>query len=75
MALYYVYKKNDGTNGRIAKQEPWGVYWGWENGEWVKMPGLIKISFEITNYESISEEEAEELIRNKERSNTLVQVI
>lgn len=61
MALYYAYK-SDGYVGRIAKQDPWGVYWGWENGEWVKMPSLIKISYEITDYETISEEEAMRLI-------------
>ena len=65
MALYYVYKL-DGKIGRIAKQEPWGVFWGWENGEWVKMPGLAKITWEITNYEEIDEAEAMRLIEQKD---------
>ena len=62
MALYYAYKY-DGKVGRIAKQEPWGVFWGWENGEWVKMPSLMKITWDITDYECIGEEEAMQLIR------------
>ncbi|MBO4219406.1 MAG: hypothetical protein J5933_00575 [Clostridia bacterium] len=65
MALYYAYKSN-GYVGRIAKQDPWGVFWGWENGQWVKMPSLYKITYEITNYEDITEEEAMHLIELKE---------
>ena len=65
MALYYANKSN-GHVGRIAKQEPWGVFWGWENGQWVEMPSLCKITYEITNYEDITEEEAMRLIELKE---------
>ena len=65
MALYYAYKSN-GHVGRIAKQEPWGVFWGWENGQWVEMPSLCKITYEITDYEDITEEEAMRLIELKE---------
>ena len=65
MALYYAYRFN-GHVGRIAKQEPWGVFWGRENGQWVEMPGLCKITYEITDYEDITEEEAMRLIELKE---------
>ena len=65
MALYYAYKF-DGHVSRIAKQEPWGVFWGWENGQWVEMPSLCKVTYEITDYEDITEEEAMRLIELKE---------
>ena len=60
---YYVYRGDNGEIGRIAKfvgAVPYG--WDKEKGEWVEMPRLIKIKFEITNYEEISKDEAERLI-------------
>jgi hypothetical protein len=46
----------------VAKIEDGCCAYGWENGRWVSMPGLIKIRFEITDYEEISKEEAMRLI-------------
>lgn len=60
--LYYVYRKNDGSTGRIAKFAD-GLYYGYEKGEWVSMPELIKIQEEITDYEEIDKAEAEKLIK------------
>lgn len=54
---YYVYYC-DGRPTRVAKIEDGCCAYGWENGRWVSMPGLIKIRFEITDYEEISREEA-----------------
>ena len=65
MARYFVYR-SDGIIGRIARYgPPPGVFWGWGDGKWVEMPSLGKILFEITDYEEITEAEAEELIRQK----------
>ena len=58
---YYVYK-HDGKVTRIAKIGDDGAY-GWQDGKWVFMPGLRKIEWEITDYENISQEEAERLMR------------
>ena len=58
---YYVYYC-DGRPTRVAKIEDGSCAYGWENGRWVSMPGLIKIRFEITDYEEISKEEAMRLI-------------
>ena len=57
---YYVYYRDDGTIGRIAKFED-NLFYGYEKGDWVEMPGLIKIHFDITDYEEIDENEVEEL--------------
>lgn len=65
--IYYVYKADDGTLGRIAKRTSNGIYYGWEKGKWIEMPNLIKIELEITNYEKITKEEAERLIKKKSK--------
>lgn len=58
---FYVYKRDDGTIGRIAKFVDNKPY-GYENGEWVFMPTLYKIRNDVTNdYEEISKEEADRL--------------
>lgn len=57
---YYVYRKN-GRIGRIAKITNSCAY-GYEDGRWVEMPGLIRIKFDDTDFEDISQKEAEELI-------------
>lgn len=57
---FYVYKYN-GEVRRIAKISD-GLPYGYEGGEWVFMPGLSKIQHEDTDYEEISEEEANKLI-------------
>lgn len=57
---YYVYR-NNGRVGRIAKITS-GCAYGYEDGRWVAMPGLIKIQFDITDFEHISQKEAEKLI-------------
>ena len=57
---YYVYKEGDQIY-RIAKISNGDAY-GYEGGEWISMPGLIKIQNEVTDYEEISEEEANKLI-------------
>lgn len=61
--LYYVHR-DEGKVTRIAKKEN-GLYYGYEKGKWVEMPGLIKIEFEITDYEEITKEEAERLIKEE----------
>ena len=64
MARYYVYKKG-GRIGRIAKIENGACPYGWDQGRWIPMPGLIKINFDITDYQEIGEAEAFELIAKK----------
>lgn len=60
---YYVYRSDDGELGRVAKIVGSNAYgYDKEKNEWVSMPRLIKILFEVTNYEKISKEEAERLI-------------
>lgn len=54
---YYVYKYN-GKVTCIAKLGDDGVY-GWIGGKWVFVPGLRKIEWDITDYEDISQEEAD----------------
>ena len=63
--IYYVYKSEDGFIGRVAKFVD-NIPYGWDNGKWIYMPGLIKIQFEVTDYYEISKEEAEQIIRDKE---------
>ena len=60
---YYAYDNPDGGVSRIAKFvgiEPYA----YENGEWVRMSGLIKILFDATtDFYEISKDEAERLIK------------
>jgi hypothetical protein len=65
--LYYVYISDDGTIGRVAKRGADRLYYGWDNGKWIEMPGLIKIEFDITNYREISKEEAERIIKEQDK--------
>ena len=59
---YFVYRSH-GRVGRVAKFVD-GLYpYGWDKGKWVFMPGLIKIKFDITDYEEITKKEALKLIR------------
>ena len=57
---YYVHMQN-GRPTRVARLGDDGAF-GWENGKWELMSGLWSIENDITNYEPISEEEANELI-------------
>ena len=60
--FYYVHRDDDGNPTRIAKQTGMDFY-GWENGEWISMPSLNKIMFDVTaDYDEISKDEADALI-------------
>ena len=61
--MYYAYDNPDGGVSRIAKFV--GVVpYAYENGEWVYMPGLVKILFDVTaDFYEISKDEAEKLIK------------
>lgn len=58
---YFVHR-NNGEVTRIAKIVDRALAYGWNAGKWVEMPGLLKIINDITDYEEISKEEAENLI-------------
>ena len=60
MTKYYIHKLGDRIT-RLAKIDSGSAY-GYENGRWVSMPGLVKIKFEVTDYEEISEEEAKKIM-------------
>ncbi len=62
-ALYYVYEFDDGRKGQVVKIIN-GVAYRFHNGKWEENAGLIKILFENTNYEEITEEEAMKIIKN-----------
>lgn len=63
MTVYYAFKF-EGKVRRIAKIVDNALAYGWENGRWVSMPGLLKIQQDATSdYEEISKEEAEKLIK------------
>lgn len=61
MTRYYILRIG-GEVRRLAKIVDRALAYGYEGGAWVYMPSLIKILFEITDYEEISEEEAREII-------------
>lgn len=62
---YYVYRRDDGSCGRLAriggKKGELGAY-GYQDGKWVDMPSLFKIENDITDYEDITEAEALEIM-------------
>ena len=61
-AFYYVHRDDDGTPTRIAKQVGHDFF-GWENGDWISMPSLSKIMYDVTaDYDEISKDEADKLI-------------
>ncbi len=62
--IYYIYKNDDGTFGRVVKFENYTFY-GFEDGKWIEMPDLVRIFFEVTNFEEISKEEAEKAIEEE----------
>ena len=59
---YYVFKLN-GEVRRLAKIEDGINAYAFVNGEWIPKQSLIKIENEITDYDSISEDEANKLIK------------
>ena len=60
---YYVHYNDDGYPTRVAKIENACCSYGWENGRWVSMPGLLKITFDVTaDYDDITAEEAKRLV-------------
>ena len=61
MVDYYVFRLN-GNVKRIAKIEDNSIAYGWERGEWVEMPGLLKIQNEDTDYIEITKKECDYLI-------------
>lgn len=65
MEDYYVLRRN-GIDGRLAKIVDGAFAYGWENGEWVEMQGLIKIRFDGSeDFVEISKEEAEKIIESR----------
>ena len=71
--IYYVNVSDDGVIGRIAKFDgviPYG--YDEEKNEWIEMPSLIKIKFDITDYEEITKEQAERLIHTGKKPGTWI---
>jgi len=64
MESYYVLKKN-GEVRRIAKIVDNALAYGFQDGKWVQMSGLLKIQNDVTDYKEISKAEAEKLILKK----------
>lgn len=69
---YYVYLNDDtGEVTRVAKiggpGDDYGAY-GWENGGWKSMPGLLKIENDITDYRKVTEGEAMAIVRGEASS-------
>lgn len=62
---YYVYVSSNGELGRAAKRTSDGKYYGWEKGEWVEMPNLKRMEFDITNFEEITKKQLEGIIKSK----------
>lgn len=58
---YFVLRIN-GELKRLAKIEDNAVAYGYEGGSWVNMPDLLKIINDITDYDEISEDEANKII-------------
>lgn len=58
---YYVYR-DEGKITRLARLGGDGAY-GWESGKWVYMPSLWKIENDITDFEEISEKEAQDIMK------------
>ena len=58
-------KDEDGEFIRLVKHNvPGRNFFAWEDGEWVKEPGLIKTVYDVdSNYEEISKEEAERIMK------------
>lgn len=64
--LYYVLIKQNGEIGRLAKFVD-NIPYGYDptKKEWVYMPALVKIQNDVTtDYQEISEAEAEKIIGN-----------
>lgn len=71
--IYYVNVNDDGVIGRIAKFDgviPYG--YDEEKNEWIEIPSLIKIKFDITDYEEITKEQAERLIHTGKKPGTWI---
>lgn len=61
---YYVLKMN-GEVRRIAKIVDNALAYGFQDGKWVQMSGLLKIMNDVTDYKEISKAEAEKFMRMK----------
>lgn len=64
METYYVLRKN-GEVRRIAKIVDNSLAYGFQDGKWVQMSGLLKIMNDVTDYKEISKAEAEKFMRLK----------
>lgn len=64
METYYVLRKN-GEVRRIAKIVDNSLAYGFQDGKWVQMSGLLKIMNDVTDYKEISKAEAEKFMRTK----------
>lgn len=64
METYYVLRKN-GEVRRIAKIVDNSLAYGFQDGKWVQMSGLLKIMNDVTDYKEISKAEAEKFMRIK----------
>jgi hypothetical protein len=62
--LYYVWRLSNGKIANIAKRAKDGLYYAYnQKGKWEEQSNLKRIEFEVTDYERISEEEANKLIK------------
>lgn len=60
---YYAYRRG-GEVRRIAKIVGSSAF-AYEEGQWIPMQGLIRIRYDDTDFDEISEEEANKLIGEK----------
>ena len=62
---YYVEKKADGKIADFVKIEDGVAYaWNFKKKDWVESPSMIKIVFDMTEFDEIGEAEANEIIKN-----------
>ena len=61
MVSYYV-RRYDGKVTRLAKIEDHINPYGYVDGKWESMNSLIKILYEITDFDEITEEEAKQIM-------------
>ena len=60
--LYYVYREGKEIH-RLMKFDLNGAPFAYIEGKWELMPSLLKIKFEDTDYELISEEETKGIMK------------
>ena len=67
MISYYVARNENGKALALVKIDDDNMAYAWINGAWDERPSLLKIKFDVTtNYNEISESEANRLIERGE---------